>query len=322
MRIITYIPMVCFFLLGAGSVFAHIDHRIEFGFSAIFEDGLLPQYKDIEKFESESGVAIETINWNLGFNGDNKELPNIPLKRMQEYKSRDITLMLTWEPWGNALDRKGRHRNPLRSINKGYVDDYIRKTARDLRTFERPIRLRFGHDMIHDDHPDTQGWFSWQDRAEEYKAAFRRVHDIFIEENALNVEFVWAPNYRPALFEVLKRYYPGPEYVDWIGINGYNWKGESFDEMFKMPYKTIVEHPEFFGNKPIMIAEFAAGADDALVGFDKAQWITDAFLIIPEKYPLVKAVYWLHVKKDRDWRLDSSRESWLAFIEGVRHWRD
>ncbi len=310
------------FLTVTRNGYCQIDHRIEFGFSALTIDGKLPRFKEISKFESRTGINVETMNWYLGFNGDNKELPNIPLKCMAEYKDQDITLMLTLEPWGETMDWRGQRKDPLRAINDGYLDRYLRRMASQLRKFGRPIRLRFGHEMIQDDHPDTRGWYSWQDRAKAYKKAFIRVHDIFVDENAMNVEFVWSPNSRPALLKILAKYYPGPEYVDWIGIDGYNWNGESFDELFQLPYKNIVEHPEIFGNKPIMIAEFAAGDDKKLTVFDKAAWIKDAFEKIPTHYPMVGAIYWFNVKKERDWRLDSSDASWEAFQEGIRNWRD
>ena len=317
-----FLIFLAIFLCLTGNAFSQIDHRIEFGFSAITVDGKLPHYKEIHKFQSRTGIAVETVNWYMGFNGDNRELPSIPTRRMAEYKGKDITLMLTLEPWGNATDWSGQRRDPLKAINDGYLDNYLRKMARQMRAFGPPIRLRFGHEMIHDDHPDTKGWYSWQDRAKDYKKAFIRVHDIFADENALNVEFVWSPNSRPATLKTLKKYYPGPAYVDWIGIDGYNWNGESFDEIFKLPYKNIVEHPEIFGEKQIMIAEFAAGADKKLTMFDKAAWIKDAFIKIPSEYPQVKAIYWFHVKKERDWRLDSTDASWSAFKTSIQNWRD
>ncbi len=298
------------------------DHTIEFGFSAITKEGGLPHYRAIKNFESRTGVAVKTMNWYMGFNGDDRRLPDIPLRRMSEYANRDITLMLTLEPWGNTTDWKGRAIDPLGAINDGLLDSYIRKMARQLRDFGHPIRLRFGHEMIQDDHLDTKGWYSWQDRPEAYRSAFIRVRDIFIDEHALNVEFVWSPNYSPAHLEILKKYYPGPEYVDWIGMDGYNWNGESFDGIFKGLYQTILEHPEVFGQKPIMIAEFACGADKKLLDFNKARWMKDAFSRILIKYPLVKAVYWLNLKKERDWRLDSSPESLDAFKGAMKAWQD
>ena len=49
-------------------------------------------------------------------------------------------------------------------------------------------------------------------------------------EGVHNVEWVWAPNAEsaPGLFDVSspnnwRHYYPGDSYVDWVGIDGYNW---------------------------------------------------------------------------------------------------
>lgn len=162
--------------------------------------------------------------------------------------------------------------------------------------------------MIHDDNPSTGGWYSWQDRPQEYKQAFRYVYNIFKEEGAQNVKFVWSPNYIPSELAILEKYYPGDEYVDWIGIDGYNWGNQSFDDIFYTIYQNIVQNKNIFGDKKIMLGEFASAQ-----GSLKGEWIEDAFKKIKEKYPKIEAFYWFNIDKERDWRVNSSPESLAAF---------
>ena len=37
------------------------------------------------------------------------------------------------------------------------------------------------------------------------------------------VEFVWSPNYISNIYPHYSHYYPGDDYVDWVGVDGYNW---------------------------------------------------------------------------------------------------
>ena len=96
--------------------------------------------------------------------------------------------------------------------------------------------------------------------------------------------------------------YPGDEYVDWVGMNGYNWgtsvywvscpcqsKWESFSQVFDRTYNQLVA----LTDKPIFIGEFASSED----GGNKAKWISDALLEqLPNKYPRVKAITWFSKK--------------------------
>ena len=85
-------------------------------------------------------------------------------------------------------------------------------------------------------------------------------------------------------------YYPGDEYVDVVGITGYNngtyYEGETwrtFDEIYEPLYsKTVTNY-----NKPIMITEFACSN----AGGDKEDWVKDMFRSIG-KYDKIKVAVW------------------------------
>ena len=123
---------------------------------------------------------------------------------------------------------------------------------------------------------------------------------------------MWAPNNvdsedAPAALE----YYPGDAYVDWTGIDGYNWgtsdpdfAWQSFEDVFRDMYDQL----HTLG-KPIIIGETAS----APKGGSKAGWITAIPSTLRSDFPDVRAVVWFDVKKERDWRIRSSRASQKAF---------
>ena len=100
---------------------------------------------------------------------------------------------------------------------------------------------------------------------------------------------VWCPNNtdQPGdAWNNIAAYYPGDQYVDWVGMDGYNWgttantSWQSFDAVFSDIYRQLTA----LTAKPLMIGEFACAEQ----GGDKAAWISDALLKIGTAYPRVK----------------------------------
>ncbi len=291
---------------------------LEVGIATFDSSGKLPTNETIESFEKKLGRPINTINWFLGFNADRNEFPEFPSKRCQQLPAHIIP-MLTLEPWADATDKSGNLTDPFKKINEGKVDSYLTSFAKAIKKSGRAIRLRFGHEMIQSDNPRTSAhrWYPWQDCPMSYVLAYQRVYRIFKKELGNQIQFVWAPNFEPYYLDVLKKYYPGSQYVDWIGIDGYNWAGGDFDSIFKKIYLNLVSHSEIFGNKPIMLSEIGAARQPQTNNFDKAIWIKDAFIKINTEYPHIAAFYWFNINKERDWRLDETSDSWEAFKNGI-----
>ena len=53
-----------------------------------------------------------------------------------------------------------------------------------------------------------------------FRAAWIHTWTLFQQEGATNVEWVWCPNNGNYPY---KGFYPGDRYVDWVGVDGYNW---------------------------------------------------------------------------------------------------
>lgn len=187
----------------------------------------------------------------------------------------------------------------LYSILDGKYDDYFAEYAERLKSFGHPVLFRLNNEMNGD-----WCWYSafyTSKDAELYKASWRYIHQIFDEHGVDNVIWVWNPHdlSRPEFkWNHFMAYYPGDEYVDVIGLTGYNtgtyFPGErwrSFSEIYAPMYD---QYSALF-DKPFMITEFASNS----VGGSKTAWMKDMFEQLPH-YPNIKAaIWWSGVDYDR-----------------------
>src|SRR5207244_3541583 len=136
-----------------------------------------------------------------------------------------------------------------RLILAGQYDDYIHSWARAAKAFQKPLFLRFAHEA-------NGNWYPWGQSSEDYKKMWIHVHDIFAQEGADNVLWVWSPNNTDPNGELgdVLQYYPGNNYVDWLGFSAFNW-GNSSEKSRWLTFKQI-SYPIYAQlsllNKPIM----------------------------------------------------------------------
>jgi len=184
----------------------------------------------------------------------------------------------------------------------GSLDATIKARASGAKQLGKPFFLDFAAEMNGD-----EAW-SGND-AKLYVDAYRHIHDLFVAAGATNVVWAWCPNVtdtdgsNKSTFD----YYPGDTYVDWTGVDGYNW-GSGDWQTFKDVFKDI--YPLLAGKKkPILIGEMSSSE----TGGDKAAWITAMIPTLKASYPLIKGVVWFDVDKERDWRINSSASTLAAF---------
>ncbi|HET8815126.1 MAG TPA: glycosyl hydrolase [Solirubrobacterales bacterium] len=208
----------------------------------------------------------------------------------------------------------------LSDVISGRYDSYIRDFATKAKAWGHPFFLRFNWEMNGD-------WFSWSEGVNgnasgEYVAAWRHVHDIFTAVGATNVSWVWCPFIDPAgTLQDLAPLYPGDAYVDWTGLDGYNWgtnptspRGwKSFDQLFRRSYDQIVEN--IAPSKPMMLGEVGSSEH----GGSKGAWIRDALARVPAEYPRIRALLWFDKFDDNmDWPIETSAPATTAFAEGIQ----
>ncbi|GAA0553808.1 hypothetical protein GCM10010172_40480 [Paractinoplanes ferrugineus] len=225
----------------------------------------------------------------------------------------------TWEPWNTALGPNDPGQIHLTDIINGTWDSYITARAREFAAVRLPILVRWGHEF-------NGNWYPWgvannnTDPAL-YVGAYRHVHDLARAAGARNVQWVWAfnngsspdePYNDPALA------YPGDKYVDWVGIDGYNWGfGPSWDPAadhwttFDATVASAYAKARAIApRRPVMIGEFASTED----GGDKAQWLRDMDRSLRSgNYPDLKLLTYFDVTKEEAWSPGSSPAALDAF---------
>lgn len=232
--------------------------------------------------------------------------------------------LITLELWDHrAQDPVNQPAYSLRAIARGDHDGYLRRYAQQAAAFGKTVWLRPLHEM-------NGYWYPWGgtvngNSPSDFVPAWRRIHDIFEQEGADNVRFVWCPNIESIPMtsdNAISRYWPGDAYVDYMALDGYNfgygdsivWR--SFEDLFDAPYAEVTA----LSDKPLIVAETGCSS----VGGDKAAWITAMFDVIPRRFPRILGVGWFNSIRHRDWRIESSVSSLEAFRTAIRNseWAD
>ncbi|MBF0523947.1 MAG: hypothetical protein HQK56_02485 [Deltaproteobacteria bacterium] len=305
-RINVVIVLLCFAVPASGA------SKIYLGVFDNDKEKSLSDLSGVKEFERDAGKKVAIIHvfqaWGA-LDGKNQ----FDSKAMNVIRSHGSIPLLSWAP--RALHRKENQPEfALRNIIESKFDDYITRYARDIKAWNHPLFLRFAHEM-------NGTWYPWSEevngnRTGEYVRAWRHVHRIFSREGVLNVTWVWCPSRKKAASQNLHKLYPGDEYVDWLGMDGFNdtrerpWR--SLETLFEDIYREITK----ISDKPVMIAEFSSLEE----GGSKARWIRRALNVtIPERFPHVGAVVWLNHKfsSELDWRIESSATAQKAFAEAV-----
>ncbi len=246
------------------------------------------------------------------------EVP-FPTQDVQALQEQGVLPHITWEPWKAdlALDDPAQVR--LGNIVAGQYDAYITRWARSAAATQKPLLLRFGHEF-------NGNWYPWAtgqnaNDPQKYVQAYRHVHDLFRAAGATNVQWIWTYNNDDVPGEAWNApaaAYPGDAYVDWVGIDGYNWgtnpswgNWRTVSDLFGSAY---AKAQQIAPSKPIMLAEFASSD----VGGNKPAWIDDLFQTLPKSFPKVRAFTWFDIQKEEDWRINSTLASQERFIVGLR----
>jgi hypothetical protein len=214
----------------------------------------------------------------------------------------------------------------LDAINAGAADARLTAMARAFASFGKPVLLEPAWEMNGDWAYAWQGVQNGGDAAApaKYRAAWRRIVEVFRREGAANVRWVFNPNVGNPVaagagtghWNWYGNYYPGDAYVDYVGAHGFNaprvWGGswQSFGEMFDgaRADHILSDLEQRYPTKPIIVGEFAS--DES--GGDKARWIADAYRTLLS-HPNVVGAVWFNMNKEADWRIESSPAAEAAF---------
>lgn len=191
------------------------------------------------------------------------------------------------------------HQISMNAIVSGQYDKYINNYATAVKKFGHPIMLSFGHEM-------NGNWSSWSEpftKPSDFIAAWRHIHDIFVKDKVKNATWTWDVSHTG--IHQPKLWWPGNQYVDWIGIDGYLRPGQTFagqyDKQIKYLRKMVAP-----AHKPVFISETAVAP-----GKNQVKQINDLFKGARETR--LVALIWFDVNKLAKWQLTSGSPATQAF---------
>ena len=177
--------------------------------------------ESVNVFEKSLARRVDVVNTFKKWGGPSGTFASV--RPELDAVSRDGRVpMVTWEPMPATGSTNAF---PVERIAAGDFDAYIDSWADGMRDFGKPVHLRPMHEM-------NGNWYSWSGNPAAYVAAWRHLHDTFVERGATNVQWDWVANADDApTTNTMESYWPGAEYVDVLGLDGYNcyWKWRSFE---------------------------------------------------------------------------------------------
>ncbi len=207
-----------------------------------------------------------------------------------------------------------------KAIAEGKCDAFLHKAGKNLSKVKKPFYLVFAWEM---NNKDLEWSLAYSGSSpQDFVAAWRRVHTIFRQEKANNIVWVFCPNTQDNTSVSYSDIYPGDAFVDWTGIDGYNWgttqswsQWSSFSGTFTSSYDHLVR---IAPDKPMMLAE----VNTTDKGGNKGEWYQDMFTKqVPYNFPQIKAVVVYNEdrsKKEKvNWKIDVTKESLEAFISAI-----
>lgn len=227
---------------------------------------------------------------------------SFPSASLDAIQRAGVTPEITWQPWVSEAD--GTHRGiALKAIASGEYDQFLRQWALSAARWKRPLLLRFAHEM-------NSGGLPWSaqapgNSAQLYVAAYRHVVRVFRAAGATNVQWIWSPNVSYRGSTPLAEVYPGAQYVDIVGLDGYNSGTDVAGSQWRSPAQvfgaTLAEVSKLAPKVPVLITETASSA----AGGSKPAWIRQLFSYMRAQ-PDVIGVVWFNIVSRADWPLNDS----------------
>lgn len=230
-------------------------------------------HKDPDGFNSATGKHHASFFTYLGYG---RPFPTCWISILRQ---RGAAAHIAWEP---------------RSTRSVRDDAYLRSFADECAASHTPIFLRFAGEMNGD-------WTPYHGDPEAYKEMFRTVARV-MHKRAPNVAMVWCPAEIPE--NRITDYYPGKEFVDWVGVNFYSVIYNDGDPNRNAEWRNPADairyvYSTYSKDHPIMVGEWAATHRSVVDEVERPEFavnkIAQFYGAIPRLYPRLKAVHWLSV---------------------------
>jgi hypothetical protein len=278
----------------------------------------------LDAFEQQAGKRQSIIHFGQPWWKNNSYVP-FRAADFEAIRNRGAVPLLDWGSWDYS---KGTNQPDfqLADITGGRHDAFLIQFAQSAKAWGHPFFLRLN--------PEMNGWWlPWSEQVNgnqpgEFAPAWRHVVDVFRAQGATNVTWVWCPNVSSPRATPIANLYPGQDYVDWTGLDGYNWgtdlgnKWQTFDQVFAGSdyngnHNSYQQVLDVAPGKPMMIGETGTSRD----GGDPGAWVRDALSAqLPTNFPQVKALVWFNWNAGDvalDWPIENTAATRQAFAESI-----
>ncbi|MCK8521750.1 endo-1,3-beta-xylanase [Aquimarina sp. D1M17] len=189
--------------------------------------------------------------------------------------------------------------NHEEKVADGTHDQYIHKLADFLLSLgKRPVFLRIAYEF------DGEPWNHYD--KESTKKAYIRMVNILRERGVKNTAYVWqSTGFMSPNEGDLESWYPGDEYVDWLGFSFFNrWAEQKMIDFARKKGKPVfiaeasptITHPDFdknTGNTKEIQLDNPAQAEEAW-----NEWFVPFFKTIDDNPDVIKAVHYINCHWD------------------------
>ena len=247
----------------------------------VFEPGVPPNYGPVTKFARTVGKQPNLVGY---YSGWAQPFPSSFADKLYSHHSIPYVQI---DPQYASVS----------GVAAGTYDDYLRTYADSVRDFGHSVVIGFGHEM-------NAPWYSWGYRHVKpatFVAAWRHIVLLFRSEGAENVTWLWTVNQDGPQTHPIAEFWPGREYVTWVGIDGYYLRPS---DTFNSVFGPTIGHVRKLTSKPILLSETAIGPSTGRLGN-----INNLFDGLA-KYKTLGLV-WFDYKKDNgvsneDWQIEGS----------------
>jgi hypothetical protein len=204
----------------------------------------------------------------------------------QRVAADDHLLLLSWESkwWGGTKAQQPT----WKQIANGDLDaSVIDVQARRVKEFGKKVFLSFDLEM--DTRTPANG------TPEDYVRAYRHIHERFRQLGVTNVVWTWITTGYLEHADLIKRMYPGDEYVDWVAYNQYNYYRchrtgwLTFAQTQRATHDWIRKN--ISDDKPLMLSEFGTANDPSRPG-RQAEWYAQVPAVLKGLTGVKAALQW------------------------------
>jgi mannan endo-1,4-beta-mannosidase len=261
-----------------------------FSYLGVYEgsDTSAAEYAQVEQFAQTVGrqpnIVMYYSSWDEAF--------SIPFAQMAQ--QHGATLLVDLDPTGTSCA----------AIAAGQWDAFLQSYARSVKAFGHPVIISFGHEMNGTWYP--WGWTSTQPAV--FVQAWQHIVDVFRQAGADNVTWLWTINAVSSGEGPIADYWPGANYVTWVGLDAYYYNpGDDFGTVFGPSIAAIRQVTD----EPILIAETA-------IGQVTGQAATIPGLFAGASGAGLLGLVWYDQPQDdgiyhQDWQLEGNPEAVAAF---------